>query len=93
MQSHQIIAQFDIPGMTAAQYDSVMVDLEVAKLSAPRGRKMHIANATPGGWYVTDLWDSQQELDTFAQTLIPTLIKNGVTPPRPLITAVHNVVR
>ncbi len=88
-----LIAQFDIPGMTAQQYDAVMVDLERAGLTAPQGRRMHMAQEVPGGWFVTDLWDNGADLEKFAAKLIPILNQNGVNPPPPRVTPAHNIVR
>ena len=33
-----VVAVFDVPGMTSAQYDQVMSDLEAAGAGSPRGR-------------------------------------------------------
>ena len=83
---------FDVPGMTAVQYDNVMADLEKAGASAPAGRLSHTAAAKPDGWLVVDVWKSPAHLDQFAQTLMPVLAQNGVTPPQPQVYPTHNIV-
>jgi hypothetical protein len=88
----RIVAHFDIPGMTAEQYDRVLTDLRAAGQIAPTARSYHVAAPKPGGWMVTDVWDSQEDLDQFAGVLMPILIRNGVTPPPPSVYAVHNVM-
>jgi hypothetical protein len=83
---------FDVPGMTAVQYDNVMADLENVGVSAPAGRLYHNAAAKPDGWLVVDVWESPAHLDQFAQTLMPVLAQNGVTPPQPQVYPTHNVI-
>jgi quercetin dioxygenase-like cupin family protein len=73
-----ITAVFDIPGMTSKQYDQTIKDLEAAGAGAPKGRLYHVANSKAGGWFVVDVWESEELLGAFAQTLMPILQKNGV---------------
>ena len=87
-----ITVVFDIDGMTANQYDQVLVDLEEAGQGKPKGRLHHHAAAKPDGWFVMDVWESPATLDTFAATLIPLLVKNGVNPPQPQIYQTHNTI-
>ncbi len=88
-----IIALFDAPGMTSAQYDQVVKDLEAAGEGSPKGRLYHVASSKTGGWFVMDVWESAELLDRFAKTLIPILQKNGVTPPQPQVYTVHNIIK
>ncbi|MGH7449905.1 MAG: hypothetical protein ACRENG_01020 [bacterium] len=88
-----ITAVFDIPGMTSKQYDQTIKDLEAAGASAPKGRLYHVANSKVGSWFVVDVWESAELLGAFAQTLMPILQKNGVTPPQPQIHPVHNIIK
>lgn len=90
--SQRIVAHFDIPGMTAQQYDRVIADLEQAGAGAPPARAYHVAAPKPGGWFVTDVWESEEELGRFAQVLMPILVRNGVTPPPPNVHPVHNIM-
>ena len=87
-----IVAIFDLPGVTAAQYDQVMKDLEAADAGSPKGRQSHVASPKEGGWLVVDVWESPDSLDQFAGTLMPILQKNGVTPPQPQILPAHNIL-
>ena len=84
-----IAVVFDVPGMTEAQYDTVMRDLDERGASAPDGRLAHVAAGSPGGWWVMDLWASPEQLDRFVPVLMPALVAVGVTPPRPTILPVH----
>jgi len=86
----KVIAQFNVPGMTAKQYDRVMNDLEASGHKNPKSRISHVASELPNGWLVIDIWESGEALDEFAKTLMPILIKNGVTPPQPTVLPVYN---
>lgn len=88
-----IVAVFNVPGMTAQQYDKVHNELKAAGKSTPRGRLYHVAAAKPNGWFVLDVWASAEELNQFAQTLMPILQKVGVTPPQPEIYPVHQIIK
>ena len=88
-----ITAVFEVPGFTAAQYNQVIKDLEKAGQGKPKGRTHHSSSIMPGGFYVVDLWESQEKLDKFAQVLMPILVRNGVTPPQPKIMPTHNVIK
>jgi hypothetical protein len=87
-----VIVIFDVPGMTAAQYDQVMKDLNAAGEGSPKGRRSRVAASKDGGWLVVDVWDSPDALNQFAPTLMPILAKNGVTPPQPQVFPAHNLV-
>src|SRR5438477_9733008 len=87
-----IVAHFDIPGMSAHQYDRVIAELRDAGVGAPAARRYHVAAPKADGWFVTDVWDSAAELDAFAKILMPILVRNGVTPPPPKVMPVHNIM-
>lgn len=91
--NNPIIVVFDVPGMTPEQYDQVIKDLEAAGAGSPRGRLYHVASAKTDGWLVVDVWESAERLDQFAQTLMPSLQKVGVTPPQPQIYPTHNIIK
>jgi hypothetical protein len=88
-----VVAVFDVPGMTSAQYDRVIKDLETAGVGSPKGRLYHVASSKEGGWFVVDVWESAELLNQFAQTLMPILQKAGVTPPQPQVYSVHKIIR
>lgn len=87
-----ITATFNVADMTAEHYDQVMADLSAKGLAKPAGRRFHVAWASQDGWTVVDVWDSPDQLQAFAETLMPLLAGVGVTPPEPQMQEVHNVV-
>ncbi len=87
-----IVAEFNIPGMTADQYDRVVQELEAKGAGTPEGRTFHVAAPNATGWFVVDVWESRGHLDRFGKTLIPVLMAAGVTPAQPEIRPVHNIM-
>lgn len=88
-----ITAVFDAPGVTQQQYDQIVGDLEAFGLAAPNGRLFHVANQTENGWLVVDVWESEELLGKFAETLLPMFDAIGVTLPQPRILQVHNIIK
>ncbi len=62
---------------TLAQYDQVIKQLEAAGLGHPPGRQFHVAARKGTGYVVSDVWDSQEALDRFMETLGPLLQQAG----------------
>jgi hypothetical protein len=87
-----ISATFRVPGMHAEQYRRVISELEAAGLGAPEGRTYHVASLDADGMTVLDVWDSEETLGRFAETLVPIIASTGVTPPVPVIRPVQNVI-
>lgn len=87
-----ITVLFDMPNVTSTQYDQVIKGLEAAGAGNPKGRLYHIASPKEGGWLVVDVWESGEQLDQFAQTLIPVMQEAGMTPPQSQIYPLHNLI-
>lgn len=89
----KIVALFEIPGMTAAQYDAIVNELNAVGGFPHKQRPSHIAWQDGNNWCVTDVWNSQEELMDFGQqTLFPIFAKLGITPVPPRIFPVHHFV-
>ena len=86
-----ISAIYDVKGGTLAQYDQIIEALG-ALIPAP-GSLGHIATATPDGFLVCDIWESQEALDSFAQHLIPRTEAAGIgRQSSPLMGRVENML-
>ena len=88
----RIDAQFDVAGFTPQQYSKTLKDLESAGLGHPKGRLYHIAIQKGKGMVVTDVWESEKALDDFSKTLVPILERNGVTPAKPTLLPIYNIL-
>jgi len=87
-----IVIQFSIKKMNKAQYDQVITDLEAAGFGNVPGRLYHVAAPHGEGWHVTDVWESEEAFNNFAETMIPILASTGVEPAEPLILPVHHII-
>jgi hypothetical protein len=56
------------------------------------GLLSHVAGPTPGGWFVADVWESEEALQRFGEILGPMLEKMGFILTAPRIIPVHNFV-
>lgn len=82
------------PGsFTAAKYDEAISQLEAAGAGAPAGRLYHVALETDGQIQVFDVWDSQESLDAFGETLVPIMTALGADPGQPMVSTVHNIIQ
>ena len=54
-------------GLRAERYDAIMRELGLTATGGnwPDGIISHAAGATPDGWCVVDVWESQEQFDTF----------------------------
>ncbi len=88
----QIVVIYETPNMTAEQYDSIDSELQSIGMTKPDGRLYHVSAPIENGWYITDVWESIEQLDQFSKTLIPILKKNGIQPSSPKIHQIHNLI-
>ena len=60
------------------QYDAIISMLDESGHGHPKGRLLHLAaEKADGGYLVVDVWESQEELDGFAQVLLPLIQQAG----------------
>ncbi|WP_035841303.1 hypothetical protein [Kitasatospora azatica] len=94
-----IIAVFDMPGVTQAQYEESAN--RVTKGGGPAkkssdwpvpGLIAHIAGPSPTGWFVTDVWDSEESFAKFGEIIVPILRDLGVGDAQPKVFPAFNVV-
>jgi hypothetical protein len=89
---NKIAVVFNVPTMTPASYHQVIKDLESSGAGHPQGRLSHVATTAEQGMVVVDIYDSMDSFAKFGGTLIPILVKNGITPPNPQVLAVENEI-
>lgn len=89
----KIVAQFNVVGLTTQQYSQVNKDLKAAGKGKPSGRLYHVAAQQADGFFMTEVWESEEAFNEFGETLIPILVKNGITPAQPAtMLPVHNIM-
>ena len=89
-----IVVRFAPTGLTKAKYDSTIEKIEAAGEFPPDGLEYHICFRSDVDLRVSEIWDSQAQLDEFGQRLMPILSAEGIvmTGP-PDIFEVHNLIR
>ena len=92
MKMKKVVAQFNVVGFSAEQYNQVLKDLEAAGKDKSAARLNHVAVQQPDGLLIIDVWESEEALNKFSETLIPVLVKNGVTPAQPVVLPLHNII-
>ncbi|MBX9785366.1 MAG: hypothetical protein K2X48_18935 [Chitinophagaceae bacterium] len=81
----KIVALFNVVGYTPEQYNEVIKELDaLGKLKQPAYINRVVAQQTDG-LLIIDVWESEEALNEFAETLVPILIKHGVTPAQPTL--------
>ena len=87
-----ITAIFEGPDFSQQQYDQVVRELEGVGLGAPNGRIHHQAAATETGMFIVDIWESEELLGKFAESLMPIIAGTGATPAEPRILPLVNTI-
>ena len=77
--------------MNAAQYDEIIRRLDAAGMGKPAGRLQHACFGSADKLQVFDIWESQQDFDTFGATLMPIIQQVGVDTAQPVVEPVHSV--
>jgi hypothetical protein len=79
--------------LTAEQLDSAVRRLtEDGVLPADR-LDYEICFGSPGNLKVSQVWDSQEQLDAFGARLMPILAELGIEPGQPEVVEVHNIIK
>lgn len=89
-----LVVRFAPTGLTKAKYDSTTEKIEAAGEWPPDGLDYHICFGADGDLKVSEIWDSQAQLDAFGERLMPILSAEGIvmTGP-PEVFEVHNLIR
>jgi hypothetical protein len=88
-----ILIRFAPASLTAAQYDESVRKLEESGDFPPDGLDYHVCFGTEGNLRVSEIWDSQEQLDAFGERLMPVLSEVGIEPGEPELMEIHNIVK
>jgi hypothetical protein len=78
--------------MTQEQYVGMATGLFPLLKKSP-GFIAHAGGPIPGGWQVTEIWESQEQHDAWMKgTVMPAMRAGGGATPNVLIQQVHTVV-
>jgi hypothetical protein len=88
-----LLIRFAPPSLTAQQYDDVVRRLNEDGVSPADGLDYEICFGSEGNLKVSLVWDSQEQMEAFAQRLMPILAEMGIDPGQPEIFQVHNIIK
>ena len=73
-----VLVRYTPRGMTAEQYDAVGRKLEEAGHWPPDGLLAHVGFRSDEGVHVSEVWQSREQQEGFAQALMPIIQGEGV---------------
>jgi hypothetical protein len=73
-----ILIRFTPSGMTSEQYNSVGQKLQDAGHWPPEGLLAHVCFGSSGDLRVSEVWESREQQEQFAETLMPVLQEENV---------------
>jgi len=88
-----VLIRFAPASLTAVQYDESVRKLEEVGVWPPDGLDYHVCFGTDGNLRVSEIWDSQEQLDKFGERLMPVLSEVGIDPGEPQLLEIHNIVK
>ena len=88
-----IVVRFTPDGVSSQQYDETISKLEQQGDFPPDGLDYHVCFGPEGNLRVSEIWDSQEQLDAFGEKLMPVLADVGIEPGQPEIMEIHNIVK
>jgi hypothetical protein len=87
-----VLIRFAPASLTAEQYDESVRKLEEAGEFPPDGMQLHVCFGSEGNLRVSEVWDSQEQLQAFGELLMPVLADVGIEPGEPELLEVHNLI-
>jgi hypothetical protein len=88
-----VVIRFSPPSLTAEEYDKVVLRLNEEGVLPADGLDYELCFGTPGNLKVSQVWDSQEQLDAFGARLMPILAEVGIEPGEPEVLEVHNIIK
>lgn len=88
-----LLIRFTPSSLTAEQYDNVVRRLTEDGVFPADGLEYEICYGSGDNLKVSQVWDSQHQLDAFAARLMPILAELGIAPGTPEVLEVHNIIK
>jgi len=88
-----LVIRFSPPSLTAEQYDSVVQRMTDDGILPADGLDYEICFGKSGNLKVSQVWDSQEQMDAFGAQLMPILAEFGIEPGEPEVLEVHNIIK
>ncbi len=88
-----LLVRFAPPSLTATQYDDAVRRLTEEGVHPADGLDYEICFGSGDKLRVSQVWDSQEQLDAFGARLMPILAELGINPGEPEVVEVHNIIK
>ena len=88
-----VLIRFSPPSLTAEQYDNAVRRLYEDGVLPAAGLDYEICFGQDGNLKVSQVWDSNEQLEAFGERLRPILEELNINPGEPELVEVHNVIR
>ena len=87
-----IVVRHSPVGLTSDKYNEAIRRLEEAGAGHPSERLFHVCFGEPGNLLVSEVWESKEAFNRFAETLMPILGDVGIDPGGIAFLDVHNSI-
>lgn len=77
-----VVYMFEYPGVTQEQYEEMARRLEIPS-EGPPGGMGHYAGPMDGGWWIFEVWDSEESAQRFYDSIRPVVEASGASLPQP----------
>jgi len=88
-----LLIRFNPPSLTAEQYDDAVRRLTEDGVFPADGLDYEICFGSDGHMKVSQVWDSQEQMQAFGERLRPILAELGIDPGEPEVVEVHNIIK
>ena len=88
-----VLIRFAPQSLTAGQYDSAVKRLTEKGVLPADGLDYEICFGSGDKMKVSQVWDTQEQLDAFSARVMPVLSELGIEPGEPEVLGVHNTIR
>jgi hypothetical protein len=88
-----VLVRFAPASLTREQYDESVNRLQEGGDFPPDGMEYHVCFGSGDNLRVSEIWDSQEQLQAFGEKLMPVLSEIGIEPGEPEVLEVYNTVR
>jgi hypothetical protein len=87
-----LVIRFSPPSLSAGQYDEVVRRLTEQGVLPADGLDYELCFGSDDNLKVSQVWDSQEQLDAFGARLRPILAELKINPGEPEVLEVHNII-
>jgi hypothetical protein len=89
-----VVRYSPVPSSTIEQYDEVISRLQASGEMPADGFDYHVAFLSDGQLQVSEVWDSQEQLEAFGKRVMPLLADVALEHSgQPEVFEVHNIIR